>query len=348
MKAKWIKVYIRRRVDAWRDSITDTQLRADLSDKVIVTGGCIASMLLGERPNDIDVYFRDAEIARRVADYYVAKWNAAKDAEYQAYAEKPKGPGRPRAVPVPVTIRTKAELPEDEAKFMAEHLADSPGFKIYVKSAGIVGEGNLEDYAYFEGVDPGSGAQDAYLDAAAGDQPDQVLEEGHELAQALATEDERPDYRPVFVSANAISLHGRMQLIFRFVGDPDNIHANYDFVHCTNYWTSWEGLTLKPEALEALLTKELRYVGSRYPVCSVFRVRKFLNRGFTITAGQLFKICWQISKLDLSDFRVLEDQLVGVDAAYFTQVLDALRGRDTFNGSTVDETYMLTLIDKVF
>ena len=141
MKAKWIRVFIRRRVEAWRESIADAQLRADLADKVIVTGGCIASMLLGERPKDIDVYFRDALIARRVADYYVAQWNEAKEAEYKAYAEKPKGPGRPRAVPVPVTIRTKSELPEDEAKFMAEHLADSPGFKIYVKSAGVVGEG---------------------------------------------------------------------------------------------------------------------------------------------------------------------------------------------------------------
>lgn len=348
MKAKWIRVFIRRRVEAWRESIADAQLRADLADKVIVTGGCIASMLLGERPKDIDVYFRDALIARRVADYYVAQWNEAKEAEYKAYAEKPKGPGRPRAVPVPVTIRTKSELPEDEAKFMAEHLADSPGFKIYVKSAGVVGEGNADDYQYFEGVDPDTGAQAAFLDAAAGDQPDAVLEEGHELAMALATEGAAPDYRPVFISANAISLHGKVQLIFRFVGEPGAIHANYDFVHCTNYWTSWEGLTLKPEALEALLAKELRYVGSRYPVCSIFRVRKFLDRGFTITAGQLFKICWQISKLDLSNFRVLEDQLIGVDVAYFTQVLDALRGRDTFNGATVDETYMLALIDKVF
>lgn len=348
MKAKWIKVYLRRRVDAWRESIADAQLRTDLADKVIVTGGCIASMLLGEKPNDIDVYFRDAAIARRVADYYVAHWNDAKDREYKEYAEKPKGPGRPRSVPVPVSIKTKADLPEDEAAFMAQHLADSPGFKIYVKSAGIVGEANEDDYAYFEGVDPDSGAQAAYIDAAVGDQPDAALDDGIELGAALAGEDAMPDYRAVFISANAISLHGRVQLVFRFVGEPDNIHANYDFVHCTNYWTSWGGLTLKAEALEALLAKELRYVGSRYPVCSAFRVRKFLARGFTITAGQLFKICWQVGKLDLSNFRVLEDQLIGVDAAYFAQVLAALREQPTFNGATVDETYMLTLIDKVF
>lgn len=73
----------------------------------------------------------------------------------------------------------------------------------------------------------------------------------------------------------------------RFHGDPAEIHENYDFVHCTNYWTSWERrVTLNQQALECIMTKELRYIGSKYPVASVFRVRKFIERGWTIGAGQ--------------------------------------------------------------
>jgi hypothetical protein len=56
---------------------------------------------------------------------------------------------------------------------------------------------------------------------------------------------------------------------------------------------------LRAEALESILTKELRYVGSRYPLCSVIRTRKFLARGWTINAGQYVKMCFQISQLDL-------------------------------------------------
>jgi len=321
MKAKWIRVHIRRKVDAWLDSISDATLRADLSDKIVVTGGCIASMLLGEKVNDFDVYFRDAATARRVADYYVAIWNRTKEAEAKARQEAAVGkPGRPPGIPIPVTISER----------------DGGGFKIYVKSAGVIGEDNDEDYAYFESVDPLSGRQEDFLDAASA------------LAEDIEKEDGRPAYRPVFISANAISLHGRVQLVFRFSGEPDAIHENYDFVHCTNYWTSWSGLTLKPDALEALLAKELRYVGSKYPICSIFRVRKFLDRGWTVTAGQLFKICHQISKLDLSNYSTLEDQLIGVDTAYFSQVLAALRkGKDDADNS-VDETYLIALIDKVF
>ena len=52
--------------------------------------------------------------------------------------------------------------------------------------------------------------------------------------------------------------------------EPDQLHENYDFVHCTNYWTSWNNeLVLRKEALEALLARELRYVGSKYPLCSI-------------------------------------------------------------------------------
>lgn len=321
MKSKWIKVHIRRKVDAWLDSVTDKQLRDDLKQNIIVTGGCIASMLLGEKVNDFDVYFRNGEIARRMADYYVKQWNDQQAAKYAERAKAAEGkPGRPPGIPIPVHIQNR----------------DDGTWKIYVKSAGVVGEDNEEDYAYFESVDPLSGRQEDFLDAATA------------LAEDIETETEEAAYRPVFISANAISLHGRVQLVFRFHGEPEQIHENYDFVHCTNYWTSWDGLHLKSEALEALLAKELRYVGSKYPICSVFRVRKFLDRGWTVTAGQLFKICHQISQLDLTSYKVLEDQLIGVDTAYFSQVLAALRKGKDDNDNTVDSTYLIALIDKVF
>lgn len=340
MKAKWIRVHIARKMSAWTDTIEDAQLRADLKDQIIVTGGCIASMLLSEKVNDFDVYFRTPEIARRVADYYVAKWNETREAKIKKRNEERKGPGR-YSVFVPVTIEDRRHDDIEQA--------DSPGFKLYVKSAGIISEQNDgEDYLYFESVDPLlSNSQADFIDAAVGNQPNEALDAAKQTAQELETES-KADYHPVFVSANAISLHGRVQLIFRFVGEPERIHDNYDFVHCTNYWTSWGGLTLQAPALEALLAKELRYVGSRYPVCSIFRARKFLDRGWTISAGQLFKIAHQVSKLDLSDYRVLEDQLIGVDTAYFSQVLSALRKGKDDGDHTVDETYLINLIDKVF
>ena len=172
-----------------------------------------------------------------------------------------------------------------------------------------------------------------------------IYEEAEQLA--LKTEDDgKPKYRPVFLSTNAITLSQKLQIVLRFYGDPDTIHDNYDYVHCTNYWTSWDGeLVLRPAALEALLSKELRYCGSKYPLCSVMRLRKFIARGWTVNAGQILKMAMQISALDLTDPKVLEDQLTGVDSAYFIQLIEKLREKDP---EKVHAAYLIEIIDRMF
>ncbi len=148
------------------------------------------------------------------------------------------------------------------------------------------------------------------------------------------------------MSTNAITLSHKVQVVLRFYGEPEEIHKNYDFVHCTNYWSSWDGkLTLHQPSLESLLAKELRYVGSKYPICSLFRLRKFIQRGWTVNAGQILKIAFQVSELNLSDFTVLEDQLTGVDVAYFVQIIDKLKDKDP---EKVNAAYLVEIIDRMF
>ncbi|MFI3903994.1 hypothetical protein [Ochrobactrum sp. S1502_03] len=165
-------------------------------------------------------------------------------------------------------------------------------------------------------------------------------------AESVERNDDGAPYRPVFLSSNAITLSNKIQIIVRFAGDPDQIHENYDFVHCTNYWTSWDEKTvLRQAALEALLSRELRYVGSKYPVCSVIRLRKFIKRGWTINAGQILKMIMQISELDLTNPAVLEDQLTGVDSAYFIELMSKLRDKDP---EKVNSAYLAEIIDRIF
>jgi len=210
--------------------------------------------------------------------------------------------------------------------------------KVIVKSSGVASETTPDTYQYFEcNPDPESTSAAEYVEAC---------------AAALVTppdEKEKPDqkkFRPVFLTSNAITLSDGIQLVTRFYGEPDEIHENYDFAHCTCYWQSWDGkLELRPKALEALLARELRYVGSKYPLCSIIRTRKFVERGWTINAGQFVKMAMQLNDLDLNDINVLEEQLTGVDAAYFREVIDALKQKDE---ARVDRAYLLQLIDRVF
>jgi hypothetical protein len=152
------------------------------------------------------------------------------------------------------------------------------------------------------------------------------------------------------MSTNAITLSDKIQLVIRFYGEPDEIHSNYDFVHVTNYWDSkTKSVELKAEALEAILNKELQYVGSKYPIASLIRTRKFIKRGWHINAGQFVKMAWQISELDLKNIYVLEDQLVGVDSIYFLNFIRTMKERMMKEKDfAMTGDYLSTVIDKIF
>ncbi|GIN73999.1 hypothetical protein J14TS2_44740 [Bacillus sp. J14TS2] len=184
--------------------------------------------------------------------------------------------------------------------------------------------------------------------------------EGHETDECenldlpesdeMEKEQEIENYKPVFLSTNAISLLGKVQLVMRFYGDAAEIHSNYDFVHATCYWRSEDGhLSLPREALEAIITKELVYSGSKYPLASIIRARKFINRGWQINAGQYLKMALQLNQMDLLDVDVLEEQLTGVDSAYFHQVISYVRNKQEENPEfKLDNAYLFEVINRIF
>lgn len=309
MIARNIRSVCRKKIDQICDSLPAGELQVLFRANAIITGGAIASMLLGEPVNDFDIYFRTRDATLLFARHYVRRFLEAK------------------------TLKNKNGEPID----MYVDESDANRIKVMIRSAGVASESSADSYQYFEQVDPNGGEAADYVEDAMA---------VAELKKEQEESDKLPKYRPVFMTQNAISLAGRVQLVTRFYGEPDQIHENYDYVHCTNYYTAWDNrLTLRPEALEALLAKDLRYVGSRYPLCSLVRTRKFIQRGWKISAGQYLKIATNLQKFDLTNVAVLEDQLTGVDTAFFNQLITALKARDS---NTVDTAYLVELIDQLF
>lgn len=222
-----------------------------------------------------------------------------------------------------------------------EVVVEGSRVRIFIKSAGMASETHDgTKYEYFEMRPDGEG-QD-YVESLTEAISDQTASE--------AEGDAKPKYRPVFLSDNAITLSDKCQLVIRFYGEPEEVHKNYDFVHATNYWTAWDNkLVLRPAAMESILAKELYYVGSLYPLASVIRTRKFLKRGWHINAGQFLKMCFQISELNLSDTGVLQEQLTGVDAAYFMEIIDYCKKRQEQEPDfKVTMPYLCAIVDRVF
>lgn len=314
MKSKTIRKVLNKKVEDWASSIEDDEIANIVRKNTIITGGSIASMLLQEPVNDYDVYFRTREATIAVAQYYLNRF-------------KPKNAS---GIPVPIHLDS---LLDDRVR-------------IVVKSAGIVSEEGAEkDYNYFEGMTDGGRSASQYVTEIMHN-PGEIEDTYEDLNEQAQQIEDGPKYRPVFMSTNAITLSHKIQIVIRFYGEPEEIHENYDFVHCTNYYTSWDdNLVLKADALETLLTKELRYVGSKYPLASVIRTRKFIKRGFTVNAGQYLKMIMQLNELDLKSIPVLQDQLTGVDAAYFHEVLGKLKAEDK---EKVNTAYLIEIIDRLF
>jgi hypothetical protein len=310
MKSKTIKSILQKKHNDFINSIDDEKVKKLVDKNSIITGGSIVSMLLKEKVSDFDYYFTDKETAIAVAKYFFSK-----------------------KVGKEVPIIDTSKLPDDIRSSVSKCASkiDDCGIlvfedkiKMVIRSTGAIGEFPEDSEIIPEevGLDP----------------------------EPIQEEDEKEKYKVQYISGNAITLSNKIQLITRFFGDPEEIHKNFDFLHATCYWVSKTGeLVLSAKALEAIIAKELVYVGSRYPICSIMRIRKFIQRGWTINAGQIVKMTWQVSELDLTNIDTLEDQLIGVDSAYFLQVIEDIKNRVNEDPNfKIDGRYLFTIINRIF
>lgn len=204
MKSKTIEKILTCKFTKFVKSIEDEKVKELIKQNSLITGGAIASLFLTGEVNDYDIYFTNRETALAAANYFVDKFNKSQNSTKQNDLKAIKIP--------PVSV---IESPDGR-------------IQISVKSAGAAAatEENVEEgYQYFEGASSDAQAASNYVD---------------NLTEYAKTWPGKglDVYKPIFLSSNAITLSDDIQLIFRFYGDPKTIHDNYDFVHCTNYWTS--------------------------------------------------------------------------------------------------------------
>lgn len=182
-------------------------------------------------------------------------------------------------------------------------------------------------------------------DLFANDQVDHVSVDNVEEVIPVIEKMKKTPYRLIYVTDNAITLSNKVQIILRFQGNKDTIYRNFDFLHTNmSYNYQLDELDYNKDTLSSVMSKTLVYNGSLYPLASLIRLRKFIQRGWRVSAGQILKIAFQVNKLDLENKRVLQEQLIGVDQTFMDQLYRQIGKSD----SKVDDTYIAQLIDKIF
>ena len=336
MLKKTMKQIFTKKINEFIATIDDDSVKDAIRKDLIITGGAFTSMIDGDTPNDFDCYFRTKETVLKVSQYYIDKWNDAHkdvknkiDRPIKAFVLDGENPSQEL-----LDWYNISDLSESKAVLIYNTSPDR--VKLIIPSDGVV-ETN------------GEGDTDA-INAAEELGVTEIVSELDEIEADKIIEKENKKYFPVFISSNAITLSDKIQLVVRFYGEPSEIHDTYDFEHTKAYFDFGKNELVIPERVwELTVNKTLIYSGSKYPVASLFRIRKFINRGWNINAGQILKIAMQVSELDLMDIRVLEDQLIGVDSLYFMNMIEQFRRKQIADPEfSLTPDYVLSIVDKVF
>jgi len=337
MLEKTMKKVLNKKIRAWLETITDEAVKDAIRKDLIITGGCFTSMVDSQPINDLDCYFRTKDTVLKVAQYYIDLWNKNhKDqvnkigVPYKAFVLD--GENASQALLDWYKIKS---LQDSKAVLIYNTSPDR--VKLIIPSDGVAG-------------DP----QEVNSSEELGTNVPGLLDELDEVPAAdeitANSKKEHPKYNPVFISSNAVTLTDKIQLIVRFYGEPGQIHDTYDYEHTKAYYDYGEQeLVIPKRVYELIVNKKLVYSGSKYPVASLFRMRKFIQRGWNINAGQILKMAMQVSHLDLSNVQVLEDQLIGVDSLYFMALIKQFRTKlSTDSSFELTTDYVMSVVDKVF
>lgn len=332
MLQKTIKSVINKKINEWIKTINDNSVVDAIRKDLIITGGCFPSMIDNEQPRDFDCYFRNKESLLKVANYYVNVWNENHKNQVNDLNIITKVFVLDGANPSEELLNyyNISDINQSKSNMISNTSPDR--VKIIFPSDGIVGNPESVNASEELGTDI------------------ETIEEIDEVKYDEIENSVEEKYHPVFLSTNAITLSNGIQIVVRFYGEPETIHDTYDFEHTKAYYDNGSNILCIPNKVYEMVTnKTLQYTGSKYPVCSLFRLRKFISRGWTINAGQILKIAMQISELDLMDINVLEDQLIGVDSLYFMMLIDQFRARKNKDKDfDLTTSYIISIIDKIF
>jgi hypothetical protein len=323
MNRKFIAAKLDRVFSKWVSSIENDEVRTIASEHSYIAGGAIVSLFLDEKPKDYDIYFDDFTSMLKIINYYVNKYNAAIES------------------PCP--------------------LQDSNCIKMYFNEEQIKDIGyqkletlNVNNYSsileYIEFCSDTADSKKIFFSDLENMKDKSLTLRGYQVG-TIYNKDASKVIK--YFSSNAISLPGKIQLVMRLYGSHEVIMNEFDFEHCKCIYDQksyrQDRIKVGDNTLEAILNRELVYTGSKFSLSSFFRIKKYIKRGWSINAGQMLKIAFQMNKLDLENVGVLKDQLTGVDLLYFDNFISQMKDHmEEHKMDKVDETFLFDLVEKIF
>jgi hypothetical protein len=138
---------------------------------------------------------------------------------------------------------------------------------------------------------------------------------------------------PPYISENCITFKRKssksrkawtVQLITRFSGSPEELFDNFDFTITTGaYQFSKDRFQFGDRFFTDIASRRLTYLGrSKYPICALFRTKKYQERGYKLPGSTVMHISLSIVRLEITTYKELKQQLLGIDTIYLQDLLN--------------------------
>lgn len=149
------------------------------------------------------------------------------------------------------------------------------------------------------------------------------------------------DYNLVCVTPNADTyVHcddpkRAIQIIKKYFGTPEEVISKFDFTCVMGaYVTDKRDFVLGDFFLVDNAGRRLVYTGkSEYPICSLIRTRKYVAKGYSLSAIAVVTMALAVHNLKFETYADLKDQLMGIDTTIFKEVTNGLDDNKKFEAA---------------
>lgn len=143
----------------------------------------------------------------------------------------------------------------------------------------------------------------------------------------------------------------RVQLIRVLTGEPNEVISTFDFTICQGAFDG-EDFYLSGSFFQHLAQRKLVFnIKAEYPLCSLYRARKFITRGFSLSGIEAIKLGLKLNSIQIKTYADLRKQLMGIDTLFLADLTDSLddstRTYDFTEFATALEEYAINKLDSL-
>ena len=147
------------------------------------------------------------------------------------------------------------------------------------------------------------------------------------LDQAIAA---IPQDDKTVITDSAVSVvidKHRVQLIKCVVRPMPEVINGFDFTICQGAF-NLEQFIFGEDFFRHLAQRRLVFnMAAEFPICSLYRARKFIKRGFHFSGIEAIKLGLRIQALEIETYADLRKQLMGIDTLFLKELTDAIAGQ---------------------